>query len=95
MQYSDAIVDFALLYRDGDMVEKDYTKAQGYLLKAANKGNARAMFELSQMYLKGVGIKPDFKLAKDWQFRFMEADDVLIDGFNTVKSNVNAILRSK
>lgn len=95
MQYSDAIVDVALLYRDGDMVEKDYTKAQGYLLKAANKGNARAMFELSQMYLKGVGIKPDFKLAKDWQFRFMEADDVLIDGFNTVKSNVNAILRSK
>lgn len=95
MQYSDAIVDVALLYRDGDMVEKDYTKAQGYLLKAANKGNARAMFELSQMYLKGMGIKPDFKLAKDWQFRFMEADDVLIDGFNTVKSNVNAILRSK
>lgn len=95
MQYPDAIVDVGLLYRDGDMVEKDYTKAQGYLLKAANKGNARAMFELSQMYLKGIGVKPDFKLAKDWQFRFMEANDVLIDGFNTVKSNVNAILRSK
>lgn len=53
------------------------------------------MFELSQMYLKGIGVKPDFKTAKEWQYRFMEANDVVIEGFNTIKSKVKTILYPK
>lgn len=95
MQYPDAMTDVGIMYRDGNMTEKDYDKAYDYLLKAAQKGNARAMFELSQMYLQGIGVKPDFKTAKEWQYRFMEANDVVIEGFNTIKSKVKTILYPK
>ncbi|WP_025835246.1 tetratricopeptide repeat protein [Bacteroides rodentium] len=77
------------------MVAKDYAKALECLNKAIAKGNARAMYELSQMYLRGQGVEPDFKLSKEWLYKSMEADDRIIEGFNTVKSKINAVLHSK
>lgn len=92
MQYPDAMTDVGIFYRDGVMVSKDYAKALEYLNKAVAKGNARAMYELSQMYLRGQGVKPDFKLSKEWLYKSMEADDRVIEGFNTIKSKINAVL---
>lgn len=95
MQYPDAMTDVGVFYRDGVMVEKDYAKALECLNKAIAKGNARAMYELSQMYLRGQGVKSDFKLSKEWLYKSMEADDRIIEGFNTVKSKINAVLHPK
>ncbi len=95
MQYPDAMADVGVFYRDGIMVAKDYAKALECLNKAIAKGNARAMYELSQMYLRGQGVEPDFKLSKEWLYKSMEADDRIIEGFNTVKSKINAVLHSK
>lgn len=95
MQYPDAMTDVGIFYRDGIMVPKDYVKALSCLRKAVAKGNARAMYELSQMYLKGQGVATDFKLSKEWLYKSMEADDWAIEGFNTVKSSINAVLHPK
>lgn len=95
MQYPDAMTDVGVFYRDGVMVEKDYTKALECLNKAVAKGNVRAMYELSQMYLRGQGVEPDFKLSKEWLYKSMEADDHIIEGFNAVKSKINALLHPK
>lgn len=95
MQYPDAMTDVGVFYRDGVMVAKDYAKALECLNKAVAKGNARAMYELSQMYLRGQGVEADFKRSKEWLYKSMEADDRIIEGFNTVKSKINAVLHPK
>lgn len=95
MQYADAMTDVGVFYRDGIMVPQDYGKALELLNKAAAKGNARAMRGLSQMYLRGQGVEMDFKQAKEWLYKSMQAGDTVIEGFNTVKSKINAILYPK
>lgn len=96
MQYSDAMTDVGIFYRYGEMgVEPDYEKAVEWLNKAADKGNAKAMYELADMYLRGEGVKPDFKYAKNWYLKALRAEDKIVDGFNTVKSQIRAILNPK
>lgn len=96
MQYPDALVDVALFHMKGDLVEKDINKAMDLLTKAADKGNAKAMYELSQIYLRGEdGIKPNFKYAKDLYYRYVQANDKVLEGFNTIKTQVHSILSSK
>lgn len=95
MQYADAMTDVGVFYRDGIMAPQDYGKALELLEKAAAKGNARAMRELGQMYLRGQGVEADFKRAKEWLYKSMQAEDRIIEGYNTVKSKINAILYPK
>ena len=64
-------------------------------MKAADKGNSRAMYELYLIFLRGDGVKQDFKYAKDWYHRSLVANDKVIDGFCMVKSQINMILSSK
>lgn len=96
MQYPDALTEVGLLYKNGGMVEKNSQKAMELLTKAADKGNSRAMYELYLIFLRGdEGVKPDFKYAKDWYRRYVLADDKVIDGFNMIRSQINAILSPK
>ena len=45
---------------------KDNAQSVKYLLKAAELGHAQAMFNLSQMYLGGIGVKKDEKKSDEW-----------------------------
>ena len=45
--------------------------------------------------IKPTISNPNFKYAKDWYFRYLKANDKVIDGYNTVKSQLNAILSPK
>ena len=96
MQFADALAEMGMFYKVGDMVEKNMVKALELLTKAADKGHANAMYELYQIFLRGdEGVNPNFKYAKDWYFRYLKANDKVIDGYNTVKSQLNAILSPK
>lgn len=96
MQFPDALVEMGLFYKEGDMVDKNITKALELLTKAAEKGHANAMYQLYEIFLRGDdGVKPDFKYAKDWYFKYMRANDKVIDGYNTIKSQVKTILSPK
>lgn len=96
MQFADALAEMGMFYKVGDMVEKNMVKALELLTKAADKGHANAMYELYQIFLRGdEGVNPNFKYAKDWYSRYLKANDKVIDGYNTVKSQVNAILFPK
>lgn len=95
MQYPAALLDFALFYKEGDLVAQDNDKAMELLMRAADKGNAAAMYSLYEIYLRGEGVAQNFMYAKDWYQKSMAADDELIGGFNTVKSQVKNILSSK
>lgn len=96
MQFVDALAEMGIFYKEGDMVEKNVVKALELLTKAADKGHANAMYELYQIFLRGdEGVNPNFKYAKDWYSRYLKANDKVIDGYNTVKSQINAILFPK
>ena len=45
---------------------KEYDKAFNLYLKAANKGDASAQFNIGKLYLYGHGIKQDYKKAFEW-----------------------------
>lgn len=95
MQYPAALLDYAHFYKEGNLVTQDNDKAMELLMKAAEKGNASAMYSLYEIYLRGEGVAPNFMYAKDWYQKSMAADDELIGGFNTVKSQVKNILSLK
>jgi TPR repeat protein len=54
------------MYRDGLGVKQDYGKAIGQFRKMADKGHARSMHALSEMYAQGQGVKKDAAEAKRW-----------------------------
>jgi len=45
---------------------EEYEQAKALFEKAADKGNADAMFALGTMYLEGKGVPKDIKMAKSW-----------------------------
>jgi len=66
--------DPALNLLDGAalFVRKDYERAYGLLLGAAEAGNARAQFMLASMYDAGKYVKQDGKVAAEWYRRAAE-----------------------
>ncbi|CAF1308891.1 unnamed protein product [Adineta ricciae] len=51
----------------GDIdVIQDYEQAAKYFAKAANAGNAEGMYNLARLLDKGLGIKKDHNLARQW-----------------------------
>jgi TPR repeat protein len=67
MGYTPALYELGLLYYNGEWwLKKDLKKALLYHTKAAELGNADAMFELYALYSTGTGVKKDNKVAMDW-----------------------------
>ena len=51
-------------YLLGDVnVKQDYDQAAKYFAKAANQGNAEAMYNLARLYDYGLGVKKDHQIA--------------------------------
>ncbi|CAF1518655.1 unnamed protein product [Adineta steineri] len=47
-------------------VIQDYEQAAKYFAKAANAGNAEGMCNLALLFDKGLGVKKDHKVAREW-----------------------------
>ena len=54
------------MYKNGQGVRQDYTKAVEGYRKAAEQGCAAAQYNLGSMYLKSEGVAQDFATALKW-----------------------------
>ena len=61
-----ALCSIGHIYRYGEGVEQDYTKALEWYNKAANAGNATAMYNIGYMYDYGEGVEQDYSKALEW-----------------------------
>ena len=62
---TDAQFYLGLLYKNGNGVPQDFSKANLYFEKAARKGFYPAQYELGLLYLRGLGVERDFHQAKN------------------------------
>jgi TPR repeat protein len=67
------------MYNIGLGVEKDPTKAIGWIQKAAEQGFVPAEFRLGQMYRDGVGTLQDFGQALKWFKRAASSGDPIAE----------------
>lgn len=95
MNYPDALADLGIYYRDGILFNVDENESIALLTTAANKGNSRAMFELSQMYLKGNVLKSDLKKSLEWRKKYLDSDLLYFDWYCNVKQDIFEILTRK
>lgn len=58
--------NLALLYEEGQGIERDYGKAREWYRRAAAQGNVDARYALGQMHLKGLGAPQDLVQAHLW-----------------------------
>ena len=61
-----ALCSIGHMYRYGEGVEQDYTKALEWYNKAVNAGNASAMYSIGYMYDYGEGVEQDYSKALEW-----------------------------
>jgi TPR repeat protein len=54
------------LYEDGHGVSQDYEEAMKWFQKAADLGNAAAMYNIAILYEEGRGVKKDAQEAARW-----------------------------
>jgi uncharacterized protein len=54
------------MYDNGDGVPQDYVEALKWYRKAADQGNASALFNLGEMYDSGQGVPQDYVQAHMW-----------------------------
>jgi uncharacterized protein len=55
-----------VLHKEGWGVAQDYCNAREWFQKAADAGNAYAMYGLGWMYEKGEGVILDYTKVLDW-----------------------------
>jgi TPR repeat protein len=54
-------------------VEQDYDRARQWFQKAADAGNATAMYNLGYLYQHGQGVTRDYRQARQWYQKAAEA----------------------
>jgi len=54
------------MYENGSGVKQDYAEAAKWYRKAAERGDARAQYNLGFMYLNGTGVPQDYAEAEKW-----------------------------
>jgi TPR repeat protein len=59
-------LQLGLLHNQGQEVTQDYVKAREWYQKAAEAGNATAMFNLGLLYYHGEGVTQDYVKAREW-----------------------------
>ena len=63
------------MYRKGEGVPQDLSKAFEWFQKLAVQGNVDAQFNLGVMYFKGQGVPQDFSKAVEWYRKAAEQGD--------------------
>ena len=84
---TDAIATMAALYEESG----NYSTALTLLEEGANKQNATAMFQLSDMYLRGLGVKQNFLQAKVWEGKAMTTEMHILSGYNSLETKAKEI----
>jgi TPR repeat protein len=75
MGFSPAFYELGLLYYNGEWwLEQDLKKSTSYHKKAAELGNADAMFELYVYYSTGIGVEKNDKVAIEWCIKAAEKE---------------------
>ena len=82
-----ALCSIGHIYRYGEGVEQDYTKALEWYNKAANAGNAVAMNNIGYMYDYGKGVEQDYTKALEWYNKAANA------GNDTAMNNIGYMYR--
>ena len=59
-------MNLAECYYKGRGVKQDYKEAMKWYHKAADQGDADALYELGLFYYEGRGVKQDYKEAVKW-----------------------------
>jgi TPR repeat protein len=68
----DAMFDLAVSYEKGKGLEQNKSKAFEYYLKAAIRGDAKAVFDVGRCLFWGIGVSEDRRLAQFWLDRAKE-----------------------
>ena len=63
---AEAQSSIGFMYDVGKNVDRDYTKAMEWYLKAAAQNHADAQYNIGALYANGLGVKQDLKTAKEW-----------------------------
>jgi uncharacterized protein len=56
---------------------KDYAKAREWYQKAADAGNAPAMYALGELYYSGQGVGQDYSKTHEWFQKAADAGDTI------------------
>jgi hypothetical protein len=63
------------MYQHGNGVSQDDTEAMKWYRKAADAGNATAMYNIGWLYENGKGVSRDYTKAKKWYRKAADAGD--------------------
>ena len=58
--------ELALMYHNGETLQKDYAEAARWYQLAADQGFSKAQANLGVLYAEGLGVEQDFGQAADW-----------------------------
>lgn len=83
------------MYKDGDGVEKDISKAVIYYDKACDRGNGLACAMLAEMYGNGDGVKMDAVRQQVYYKKGCDIADELASCYNFALFNYNSNDKSK
>lgn len=72
---SDAMLQLAVAYLEGDGVEQDSEKAAELMTRAAELGNSNAQYSLAVLYAGGTGVCRDFDKVRYWMTCAQENGD--------------------
>lgn len=62
----DAMMNVAVMFDNGQGVEKNVTRAAYWYKKSARLGIVEAQYNLADMYRVGAGVQKDYSLAVEW-----------------------------
>ncbi|KAF9106137.1 hypothetical protein BGX29_010387 [Mortierella sp. GBA35] len=65
----DAQVALGDMYRDGEVVQKDYQAAMDWYLKAADQGDPVGLRKVGVLYYHGQGVPQDYSAAMEWYLK--------------------------
>ena len=55
--------------------DRDYKKAMEWYLKAAQKGHAKSMLEIAELYENGLGVEKNIEKASEWRAKASESGE--------------------
>lgn len=79
--YTEARVEAAAIYEE----EGNLDKALGLLKEAVAENNPQAMLKLSDLYLRGQGVRQDFSQAKSLEKNALEMSVKVLSGHNSLE----------
>lgn len=65
-EQSESYNTLGIIFKYGENIKQDYSEALKFLNLAAEAGDEVAMYELADLYYKGLGVPKEFELSAKW-----------------------------